>query len=538
MIVVLNVNDVLEGHVALDVQCLDRIYLNGYVPTLQVGGQVVSFMTRHLGYRIPSPAILEKIGTAFRRSVNSFAEANHIPLIRFAKDDRKIDVMRRYMRVQERVGRSGVVAIGVAQEYQNVFASTQRQGTNGIPCFGFHKADRRVTCFYFYLWDTDFGPAFIKICAYFPYPIKVWINGHEWAKRQATHAGIAFTELSNGFAACEDPRSLQEICDRLGPGTIEVFFQRWLAVLPLPLTDHDADAGYWWELSMRQVEISRTLVFDAPRRARGFFEALVADNLDIGRPDSVELIFTGHAPHSRPGRPPDPGLCKTKIVTRDTDVTVNAFYKHSRIKQYLKDGRALRIETVVNSPDDLRCHRRLEHLGELQTKARDINRRLLDTERVGQGCVLASPAFERVALPTLTADGKRAPALRFGDPRVMALLGALCVSLTALGFTHRSLRARVNHLLGIGYSTNQMSYDLARLRRNGLIERRPHTNTYTLTADGLRVALFYTKVHNRLLRPLLAADKAPAPAPLRQALAAIDHHVNGYIDNARMKNTA
>ncbi|WP_427007059.1 hypothetical protein [Pseudarthrobacter sp. H2] len=149
-------------------------------------------------------------------------------------------------------------------------------------------------------------------------------------------AGIAFTELSNGFAACEDPQALQEICDRLGPGTIEVFFQRWLAVLPLPLTDHDADAGYWWELSMRQVEISRTLVFDAPRRARGFFEALVADNLDIGRPDSVELIFTGHAPHSRPGRPPVPGLCKTKIVTRDTDVTVNAFYKHSRVKQYSK----------------------------------------------------------------------------------------------------------------------------------------------------------------------------------------------------------
>lgn len=96
-----NVNDVLEGHMGLDIQCLDRIYLNGYVPSLQVSGQVVSFMTKHLGYRIPSPAILEKIVTAFRRSVNSFAEANHIPLIRFAKEDRKIDVMRRYMRVQE-----------------------------------------------------------------------------------------------------------------------------------------------------------------------------------------------------------------------------------------------------------------------------------------------------------------------------------------------------------------------------------------------------------------------------------------------------
>jgi hypothetical protein len=163
----------------------------------------------------------------------------------------------------------------------------------------------------------------------------------------------------------------------------------------------------------------------APRHARGFFEALVADNLDPGRPDSVELIF--HGPRGRGTPPKLDCVAKTAVITRGTEVIVNAFYKHSRVKQYLTDGRAQRIETVINSPDDLRCHRRLEHLDELQAKARDVNRRLLDTERVGRGCVLASPAFERVALPTLTADGRRAPALRFGDPRVMALLGA-CAS--------------------------------------------------------------------------------------------------------------
>ena len=312
--------------------------------------------------------------------------------------------------------------------------------------FSFAKADRRVTCYYFYLWDDDFGPAFIKVCAYFPYPVKVWVNGHEWAKRQATKAGIGFTELSNGFATCDDPAGLQAICDRLGPGTIEVFSERWWSILPLPLTEHDRAAGYWWELSMRQIEASRTIVFDAPRHARGFFEALVADNLDIGRPEQIELIFA--RPDAADGHRAG-GEFKTKIVTRGTEVTVNAFYKHSRIKQYLKDGRALRIETVINDPDDLGCQRRLDHLDELQAKARAVNARLLDTERVGQGCVLASPAFERIAQPTLTEDGRRAPALRFGDPRVMALAGALCISLLAVtGFTNRSLRALVTGLLG------------------------------------------------------------------------------------------
>jgi hypothetical protein len=160
-----------------------------------------------------------------------------------------------------------VAAIGIAQEFQNVFAATKRVGHNGVPWFSFFKADRRVTCFYVYLWDADFGPAFIKICAYFPYPIKVWLNGHEWAKRQAVKAGIGFSELSNGFASCADPAALQAICNRLGPGTIGVFFQRWMSRLPLPLTEHDRAAGYWWELSMRQIEVSRTLVFDAPRHA-------------------------------------------------------------------------------------------------------------------------------------------------------------------------------------------------------------------------------------------------------------------------------
>jgi hypothetical protein len=177
------VNDLLDGHVALDVQCLDRIYLNGYVPNLQVGGQVSNFMRDHLGHSIPSPAVMERIGTAFRRSVSAFAEGEHVPVVHFGRDDRKIEVMRRHLAAQAATGRSGVAAIGVAQEFQNVFAASKRQDGNAV-WFSFTKADRRVSCFYFYLWDDQFGPAFIKVCAYFPYPIKVWINGHEWAERQ------------------------------------------------------------------------------------------------------------------------------------------------------------------------------------------------------------------------------------------------------------------------------------------------------------------------------------------------------------------
>ncbi len=533
------VNDLLDGHVGLDIECADRVYLNGYVPNLQQPGQIVGFLTRHLGQPIPSPALMDQIGQRFRHAVDTYTQANHIPVVRFGKGQRKVEVMRPLMRAAAAQGRSQVVAVGIAQEYALVTDARTTRRPSGAPWFTFAKAQRRVSAYYFYLWDTQMGGAFIKVSSYFPYPMKIWINGHEWAKRQAAAAGVGFTELSNGFASCADPAALQAICDRFGPQPIQAFVERWWARLPLPLTGADRAAGYWWDLSMRQVEFSRTIVFTQPRHARTFFETLTADNLDLGRPDQIEIIFGRRI--SRPRRsgrrrrrtPVPRQVFKTAIDRANQGLTVNVFYKHSRAKQYLKDGRAMRIETVINDTTDLGVLRRLEHFDELSNKARAINTRIVEAERVGQGAVLASPAFERIAHPSVE-DGRRAPALRFGDPRVQALAGALAQTLSAaVGITNRSLRALMPALLGGDtYTASQASYDLTRLRAKGLIERLPGRNVYHLTPAGQRFAVFYTKLHNRLLRPLMAADRPPAPLPLRQALRTIDRHIDDYLNLA------
>ncbi len=536
---VVTVPQLLDGHTVLDVECLDRIYLNGYVPMLQVGGQVVTFLHDHLGMPVASPAVIEQIGTRFRQAVARFAENNDIPMVKFRKGIRKIDVMRPLLARAACTGRPQVVAVGWAQEFQHVWDARKRDTDPARPPqFSYAMAERRVTCYYFYVWDERWGAGFIKICAYFPYPAKVWVNGHEWAKRQAARAGIGFTELSDGFASCDDPDGLRLICDRLGPRDIQAFFDRWMSRLPLPLTPADRAGGYWWELSMRQVEVSRTLVFDAPRQARAFFEALVADNLDLGRPEHVELLFK-RSPRGRKPKDPAGGTFKTAIDRNNNGVTINAFWRHSRVKQYLKDGRALRVETVINSPDDLGCLRRLHNLPELQARARAVNTRLLQTEKVGQGCVFDSPAFARISQPALTEDGRRAPGLRFGDPRVMALAGALANTLCAVtGITNKSLRALMTGLLGAPCTINQASCDLARLTRNGLLTRIPHRNLYALTPDGLRFAVFYTKVHDRVLRPLMASDQPQAPQPLQRALRIIDHEVTGRLAAARLPAAA
>jgi len=530
-----NINDVLDGHVVLDVECLDRIYINGYVPKLQVAGQVVTFLTQHLGNPIPSPALFKQLGDRFRGAVRAFAETNAIPILhldtpdRSRWDDRKVDHVREYL---DNATEPGVVVIVVAQEVQKVFMGSTRPCKTGSPQFDFYKADRRVTVYYFYILDPAFGLGFIKICSYFPYPLKMWVNGHEWAKRQAAADGLAFTELANGFASCADPARLQALCDRLSPAKLQAFFNYWITRIPCPFTRVDRLTGYWWQLSMRQVEVSRTMVLDAPRQARALFEALVADNIGIGRPDTVSLVFDRHVHRNTRI------VFRSRVFTEGTRVSLDFSYKHCRVKLYLKEGRALRIETVVNDPGDLDLLKNISHLPRVQRLARQINARVLTMLRVGQSCAIETALFERISQPYVW-DGQRTGALRFGDARAMALAGALCLTLHAVaGFNHRSLRALVAGLLGTTYTSAQMTYDLRRLRLHGLIARFPRSRTYMLTPDGARFAIFYTKVHDRLLAPLFAADQPPAPLPLRRALHVIDTNLDNYIDHARIRPAA
>ena len=156
----------------------------------------------------------------------------------------------------------------------------------------------------------------------------IWLNGHSWAQRQCQRLGIGYTALDNGFRACDDPAALQRICDRLGPGAVKNFFWRWQRRLPSPLTREDLRAEYVYELAFRQFEISDTRLFDRPAAGRSFFEQLIRDHLDVGRPEKVALIF-GRRINRR-----TPGTFRTHVITKDVDPQISCYYRSSRIKQY------------------------------------------------------------------------------------------------------------------------------------------------------------------------------------------------------------
>jgi len=515
------VADVLNDHVTFEVECIDRMYLNVYVPQLQHAGGLLGYVQRHLGLPIASTAPLAKITDRFVAAVHRFAEDEAIPWVDFAKGQRKDDVMHEHL--TRFTAAEGVLFIGRAQEKTTLFRTERRRDDEGKSYPWIVKTTGVVNHFYFYCVDADFGPFFLKFCSYFPYTARLCLNGHEWAKRQAAKAGIGFTALDNGFAAVEDPAAVQAICARLGPEQIDALLRKWLAILPNPFTDADRDAGYCYECSIWQAEFSLTQVLDRPVTGRVFFEQVIRDNLDAGRPDQVSLIFDRRLIHGR--RRSTPGQLRTRVITEGVTPSLHIDYKHTKIKQYHKEGRALRTETTINDTGDFQIRKGLTNLPALREVGFSANRRLLGVQRLSHNPIRAAEAFTAVHQPIVTADGHRIAGLRLGDRRAHALLQALLIfRLLPGGFLNRDLRALLTDLLGRPpdeqITAGQMTYDLRRLRAHGLIERIPGSHRYRVTDTGLHHAMLLTHVHTRVLQPGLAQllDPAPPrPTPLRSA---------------------
>jgi hypothetical protein len=532
MSVPLSAADVLGEHVAFELDCIDRMYCNAYVRKLTFPAGVASFFTKHRGASFASTCLADPISKQFVASILAFAAEREIPVVRFVKDQRKDDVAHEHL---ARFGEDDAIyMVGVAQEKVSTFRTEKRRNPEtGAAYPWIVRASALVNQYYLYGLDVDFGPFFLKFSSYFPYGAKLCFNGHHWAQRQAQAAGIAYTALDNGFLECEDPAGLQRICDRLSAAKIDAFFRRWLARLPHPFTGADRRAGYRYELSVLQAEFSLTQVLDRPHSGRVFFEQLIRENLDLGRPEKASLIFDRRV--RLRGRRPTPSRWRTRVLTPGVSASIHVDYKHSKIKQYHKLERAIRTETTINDTRDFAIGKRLRNLPQLRQVGFSANRRLLATQRLGHDPIASAQVLHRITDPVIVGE-TRVAGLRFGERRAMALLSLLAVfRLSVRGFTNRELRSHLEPLLGLLPGTmtaGQATYDLRRLRTHGLIHRIPHTNRYLPTEDGLRAAIVLTQTHARLLTPALASATDPAAdfPRLHKALDNIQTVLNHYAE--------
>ena len=527
------VADVLGRHVTFEIESIDRMYCNVYQPRLQYPRGAASFFHFHRGHTFASSALMAPMTKAFVAGIHDFVDRHGLDLVSFAKDQRKDDLTQSYLAAHD--GSEGVLYVGRAQEKAAVMRTERRYDQRtGASYAWLVKASALVNHFYFYCFDDDFGAFFIKFCSYFQYNAKLCINGHEWAKRQATKKGIAFTALDNGFAAVDQPARVQAICDRLGPDQIDALLRKWLRRLPHPFTRADYLAGYRYEISILQAEFSLTQMLDAPVTGRIFFEQVIRDNLDIGRPDHVGLVFARRIHNGR--KQHTPGRFRTRIITSGVTPSPHVDYKHATIKQYHKEGRALRTETTINDPGDFNIRKRLTNLPAMRKVGFTANRRLLHVEHISHDPATGADAFTAVTAPTHTGGQHAAAGLRFAGPGTEAL--------TLFG-DKAAARARAREigvpvLAGTGadpttWPAGRATYDLRRLRLHGLIERIPNTHRYRVTDTGLHHAMFLTRVHDRLIRTGTAhhADPdPPTPSLLRAATRAYDTALNHLTQHA------
>jgi hypothetical protein len=432
----------------------------------------------------------------FVAALERFAATQRLDLVTFAKGQRKDDVAQAYLAAF--AGAEGVLFIGKAQEKASVFRTEKRTDAQGVKYPWIIRSTAMVNHYYVYILDRDFGPLFIKFCSYFPYPAKLCLNGHEWLKRQLTHRGVPFEPLDNGIRASAEAGRVQRIADTLDASKIDAVFRKWLRRLPHPFAPAHRAAGYRYHLSILQSEFALTQVLDRPRTGRCFFEEVIRENLDLGRPDQMQLIFDRRVTRRTPGR------FRTRVLTEGVVPSLHVQYKKAKVKQYHKEGQALRTETTINNTYDFAIGRALGNLPALREIGFAANRRLLRVESLSHDCLIGEDRLDQVTAPVRVQD-QRAAGLRLGDRRVHALMHALClVALAPTGFRHRELRHHVAQLQSrplTTYSAAAMTYDLRRLRLHGLLARVPRSHRYRVTPLGARIAMFYARLYTRALRP-------------------------------------
>jgi len=273
---------------------------------------------------------------------------------------------------------------------------------------------------------------------------------------------------------------------------------------------------------------------DRPVSGRIFFEDVIRENLDIGRPQQVQLIFDRLIIKTTP-RP-----FRTPVITDGVIPSLHIDYKGTRIKQYHKAGQALRTETTINNTYDFYIGKNLRNLPALRRIGFQANRRLLQVQRISHDCILAEEAFQKINRP-VQVTSQRASALRFADPKVQALWRALLLfQLLPTGFSNRHLRQHFASLLGQppdSLTQGQMTYHLRRLRFHGIVEPIPQTHRYRITDLGLRTAWFCTRTYSRILRPGLGAllpELSPPNSSLRRSFDKLDQEVTSWIQHAKL----
>jgi len=514
--------------VAFSYRSIDRLVLNAYIPTMQTPAAMAVFFREVQRKPILAGKVFKELTDRFVTQVMPFAKRKGIPVLRPKGRTRPGEVAQKALKAAARANRWGVVAIVVHQESARVFASYHAGGraTNYRV-----KEDRRlINHYYFYIRDRAYGDGFVRISSYPPFQTRIWMNAHGYLAAQLRRRRVAFRTDENCIVEVGKPTILQEVADQFDANLVEKIARNWMAMVPDPLTDEERAAGYPTYLSVYQAECCDNVVFHRTQVLNRMYEQLLRDHLHLGRLDMVKVMFDRRITKRTRSR------FETRVLRQGVVSCLNVFYKKSFLKQYNKGGRVLRTEVCINNPGDFGVRKSLVHLGYLGTIAHHALTRFSKAQAVAWSTALDRSTFERIVMPSENG-GKRVAGIRFGAPGSMRVLEALgCAGLTLRAFSNADLRAVLVERLGVPadeVTPGHMGYQLRKLRGKGLVRKAKGRNLYTLTDLGYRVAIYFTKLHQRLLVPALNTFDTALTTTSNASTHAMDcaiHALNAKLD--------
>jgi hypothetical protein len=542
------VNPFVEHHqqsIRFQYSCFDRMLLNAVVQPMQQPAMIVGFLDKCRQVPSITKDYFRDVSDDYHRFVARLAAEQHIPIVQPPKGVRREDWVEPFY---QRLGsRFGIAVILKSRENARIAVSyATATGGNRIEIL-----TRFIWQYYFYLRDQEWGRMFVRVSTYFPFNARVCVNQHEWLARQLQREGIFFRKAANAFVQCSDPERLQRLAESLTPSELEVPIQRWLRELVPFYTNSNPNrlTDFVYRLFISQVEYCTNLVFKDRAAVDRMAERLLDLNRCIGRPDKLSTIF-GYRITKRYR-----GELKTQIADHHLgNPVIRSEYKDSSIKQYVRDDRLFRTEATSYNTYDLGIGKSIRNLPQLRRAMYGVNDRYLAIQQDVLETYVDRGQLARLRRPTITPSGRRTPGLKLDDPRLLALMQALtCFAHVARGgrFRTRDLHQRAAEGLGLTtatYRLGQLRYDLAKLRAKHLVVKVPKTQTYHLTAQGLRICVLFLKLAQRVYAPFAAAVLKPVPhdailsddrrAELDHLYAGVDRALDSLLDHLGLSRAA
>jgi hypothetical protein len=525
-----------QHNIAFHYRCFDRLLLNAAIQPFQQPARVMGFFWSYRRLYPVSRQVLREIASQYHNWVQYAARKWGAPVLKAPEEERRDDFVAPYFRGAHP---DQVVAILKAREPARLLISISKSATAQGHL---EYRGRWVDQYNFYIHDHAWGRMFVRVCPYFPFSARVYLNQHYWLAERLRARGLRFQRCANAFVRCSDPGQLQALADSLQPQDILRCAQKWLAcLLPFFTARERRQAGVQHRLFFAQVEYCDNLIFKRRAALDRLGERLLDANRNLGQPDSLTLIFGRRIPKSYRG--------KLQTVIEDRHLgnpVIRAHYKHGFVKQYVRDGRLLRTEPATNNVLDYGVNKAIENLPQLRGRATAIVDRYLDAQQDILETFVDRGQLRQLSQPTLGSSGRRIPGLKLDHPRQLALMHALVrfSHLAAAGtFTTRELHPQVAPALGCttaAYKLASLRYELSKLRAKGLVEKLPHAHRYRLLPEGYRLCVVYLKLFEKIYAPLTAGLLEPFPGDAQlppEKLTQLDK-LYGAVTNALNELTA